>query len=93
MGWIPGYGSVYMVHPFISAPNFVSVTPSKGQHLFLMADPSLQPPFSCSETKLWNYKMLDKTVEYICSSLFLCSSNSNRRKRVEFLDSWKYYFS
>jgi hypothetical protein len=30
MGWIPGYGSLYMVHPFISAPNFVSVTPSKG---------------------------------------------------------------
>jgi hypothetical protein len=28
MGWIPGYGSLYMVHPFISAPNFVSVTPS-----------------------------------------------------------------
>jgi hypothetical protein len=30
MGWISGYGSLYMVHPFISAPNFVSVTPSKG---------------------------------------------------------------
>jgi hypothetical protein len=30
MGWIPGYGSLYMVHPFISAPNFVSVTPFKG---------------------------------------------------------------
>jgi hypothetical protein len=30
MGWIPGYGSLYMVHPFISAPNFVSVTPSRG---------------------------------------------------------------
>jgi hypothetical protein len=30
MGWIPGYGGLYMVHPFISAPNFVSVTPSKG---------------------------------------------------------------
>ena len=30
MGWIPGYGSLYMVHLFISAPNFVSVTPSKG---------------------------------------------------------------
>ena len=30
MGWIPGYGSLYMVHPFVSAPNFVSVTPSKG---------------------------------------------------------------
>ena len=29
-GWIPGYGSRYMDHPFISAPNFVSVTPSKG---------------------------------------------------------------
>jgi hypothetical protein len=30
MGWIPGYGSLYIVHPFISAPNFVSVTPSMG---------------------------------------------------------------
>jgi hypothetical protein len=30
MGWIPGYGSLYEVHPFISAPNFVSVTPSMG---------------------------------------------------------------
>ena len=28
MGWIPGYGSLYLVLPFISAPNFVSVTPS-----------------------------------------------------------------
>jgi hypothetical protein len=28
MGRIPGYGSLYMVHPFVSAPNFVSVTPS-----------------------------------------------------------------
>jgi hypothetical protein len=30
MGWIPGYGSLYMVHCFTSAPNFVSVTPSMG---------------------------------------------------------------
>jgi hypothetical protein len=30
MGWIPGYGSLLMVHPFVSAPNFVSVTPSMG---------------------------------------------------------------
>jgi hypothetical protein len=30
MGWIPGYGSLKMVHPFITAPNFVSVTPSVG---------------------------------------------------------------
>ena len=28
MGWIPGCGSLWMVHPFVSAPNFVSVTPS-----------------------------------------------------------------
>ena len=26
----PGYGSLYMVHPFVSASNFVSVTPSMG---------------------------------------------------------------
>ena len=30
MGWIPGCGSLLMVHPFVSAPNFVSVTPSMG---------------------------------------------------------------
>jgi hypothetical protein len=30
MWWIPGYGSLYMVHLFVSAPNFVSVTPSGG---------------------------------------------------------------
>jgi hypothetical protein len=30
MGWIPGCGSLWMVHPFVSAPNFVSVTPSMG---------------------------------------------------------------
>jgi hypothetical protein len=28
MGWIPGWGSLWMVHPSVSAPNFVSVTPS-----------------------------------------------------------------
>jgi hypothetical protein len=28
MGWIPRCGRLWMVHPFISAPNFVSVTPS-----------------------------------------------------------------
>ena len=30
MGWIPGWGSFWMVHPFVLAPNFASVTPSKG---------------------------------------------------------------
>ena len=30
MGWIPRWGSLWMVHPFVSAPNFVSVTPSMG---------------------------------------------------------------
>jgi hypothetical protein len=27
MGWIPRWGSLWIVHPFILAPNFVSVTP------------------------------------------------------------------
>ena len=30
MGWIPGCGSLWMVHPFFSAPNFFSVTPLLG---------------------------------------------------------------
>ena len=30
MGWIPGWGSLQIVHPFILAPNFVSVSPFMG---------------------------------------------------------------
>jgi hypothetical protein len=30
MGWTPGWDSAWMVHPIISAPNFVSLTPSMG---------------------------------------------------------------
>ena len=30
MGWIPRWGSIWMVIPSVSAPNFVSVTPSMG---------------------------------------------------------------
>jgi hypothetical protein len=30
MGRIPGYGCLYMVHPIVSAPNFVSVIPYMG---------------------------------------------------------------
>jgi hypothetical protein len=30
MGWIPGWGSLWIVHPFILAPNFVSVSPFMG---------------------------------------------------------------
>ena len=28
--WIPGWDSLWTVHPIISAPNFISVTPSMG---------------------------------------------------------------
>ena len=41
MGWIPRYGSLWMVHPFISAPAFVSVTPSMG---VLLTPPLLLTP-------------------------------------------------
>jgi hypothetical protein len=30
MGWIPAYGNHSMVHPLVTAPNFVSVTPFMG---------------------------------------------------------------
>ena len=29
MGWTSGWGNLWMVHPFVSAPNFVSVTASR----------------------------------------------------------------
>jgi uncharacterized membrane protein len=30
MGWIPGFGSLWIVHPFVLAPNFVFVIPFMG---------------------------------------------------------------
>jgi hypothetical protein len=30
MGWIPRWCSLWIVHPFVLAPNFVSVTPLMG---------------------------------------------------------------
>jgi hypothetical protein len=30
MGWIPGWDSLWVVHPFVLAPNFVSATPFTG---------------------------------------------------------------
>ena len=30
MGWVPGWGILCIVHPFVLAPNFVSVTPFMG---------------------------------------------------------------
>ena len=30
MGWIPRWGSLWVVLPLVSAPNFISVTPSMG---------------------------------------------------------------
>ena len=30
MGWIPRWGSLWMILPSVSAPNFVSITPSMG---------------------------------------------------------------
>jgi hypothetical protein len=30
MGWVPGWGSLWMVLTSVSAPNFVSVNPSVG---------------------------------------------------------------
>jgi hypothetical protein len=29
-GWIPGWESLWIIHPFVLAPNFVSVTPFMG---------------------------------------------------------------
>jgi hypothetical protein len=61
MGWIPGYGSLYMVHPFISAPNFVSVTPSKGV-LFPLLRRGIVINILKKEKKLMGNLSLSQTV-------------------------------
>jgi hypothetical protein len=45
LGWIPGWGSLWVVHPFISAPNFVSVTPSTGVLFPILRRGEVRQPF------------------------------------------------
>jgi hypothetical protein len=50
MGWTPRWGSLWMVHPFVLAPNFVSVTPSMGILFPILGSrPTLgrEAPWSC----------------------------------------------
>jgi len=42
MGWIPRWGSLWIVHPFVLAPNFVSVTPFMGIFISPECTKSLQ---------------------------------------------------
>jgi hypothetical protein len=50
MGWIPKWDSLWIVHTFILAPNFVSITPSMGV---------LFPILRRNEvSKLWSYFFL-----------------------------------
>jgi hypothetical protein len=46
LGWIPGYGSLYMVHHFVSVPNSVSVTPSMGNLLPIPRRGKVSTPWS-----------------------------------------------
>ena len=36
MGWVPGWGSLWMVFSSVSGPNFVSLTPSMGILFFIL---------------------------------------------------------
>jgi hypothetical protein len=58
MGWISGWGSLWMVHPFVSAPNFV--TPSMGILL-----PILRKPISYTIILETNTVLMQGEVEYI----------------------------
>ena len=65
MGWIPGYGSLYMVHPLISAPNFVWDTCSTMfiAALFIIARSWKEP--RCPSIEEWIKKMwYIYTMEY-----------------------------
>jgi hypothetical protein len=44
MGWIPKWGSLWMVVPSVSTQNFVSVTPSMGILSPLLRGPQAPPP-------------------------------------------------
>jgi hypothetical protein len=56
MGWIPGWGSLWIVHPYVLAPNFVSVTPFVGilfpilrrtPNFYIQAVSNMNPSNSC----------------------------------------------
>jgi hypothetical protein len=78
MGWIPGYGSLWMVHPLVSAPNFVSVTPSMGV-LFPILRRWKEP--RCPSTEEW----IQKTW-YIYKMQYYSAIKTN--EFMKFLGKW-----
>jgi hypothetical protein len=53
VGWTPRWGSLWMVLPFVSAPNFVSVTPSMGALFPILGRGEVSTLWS-SFLKIWN---------------------------------------
>jgi hypothetical protein len=102
MGWIPGYGSLYMVHPFISAPNFVSVTPSMGVLFPLLRRgivSTLQSLFFLSFMQHKDFNCVT-TVYFLRSLRVKCKTNSCTSVLGNFIEEeserlyllLKYYF-
>ena len=81
-GWIPGYGSLYMVHPFISAPNFVSVTPSMGVLFAILRRGKVSTFWSSPSKEEWIQKMwYIYTMEYYYSAI-------KKNEFMKFLGKW-----
>ena len=65
MEWIPGYGSIKMVHPFFTAPNFVSVTPSMGAFFPILRRGKV--------STLWfSFLSLSRSTDHNDLTFFLC---------------------
>jgi hypothetical protein len=56
MGWIPWWGSLWIVHPLLLAPNFVSVTPSMG---------ILFPILRRNEVSLLSYSLKTISIPFV----------------------------
>jgi hypothetical protein len=79
MGWIPGYGSLKMVHPFVTAPNFVSVTPFMGVLFPILRRGKVSTLWSSFFLSFMFLYLCHRTNSCVCAlsvSLFLCLSLS-----------------
>jgi hypothetical protein len=75
IGWIPGCGSLWMAHPFVSAPKFVSVTPSMGVLFPILRKNEVQDNLLyhglTSHTKksmLWRYSLNIRSLHGKCKA-------------------------
>jgi hypothetical protein len=87
MGWIPRSDSLWIVHPLVLAPNFVSVTPSIGNLFPILRRNELS---TCARS--WKEPRCPSTEEWIQNMWYIYTmeyySAIKNNEFMKFLGKW-----